>query len=30
METPKHLLRTKAGTESVLEVLDRILYGVYS
>jgi putative toxin-antitoxin system antitoxin component (TIGR02293 family) len=29
-ERPKRLLRSRVGTEAVLEVLDRVLYGVYS
>ncbi|MBK9517984.1 MAG: DUF2384 domain-containing protein [Anaeromyxobacter sp.] len=29
-EKPKRLLRTKAGTDSVLGILDRIDFGIYS
>jgi putative toxin-antitoxin system antitoxin component (TIGR02293 family) len=29
-ERPKRLLRSRVGTEAVLEILGRILYGVYS
>lgn len=29
-ERPKRLIRSRVDTEAVLEILDRVLYGVYS